>query len=211
MKPFTKHELIGVGVILLVIFIITLANLQVAIRRSRDVQRRADLGAISNALGRYQEDFGFFPPSEAGKIKACKGENFESVIKELEEKEEFDQNKFFSEALTPCDWGGDSLSDLGLFGDELSSYLKVILQDPKRGEGMSYLYLSNTRRFQLYSYLEGEEEEEGYNLGIVNRKLLCGNKICSFGKSFANTPLDKSIEEYEQELLEKSKAGKVSS
>jgi type II secretory pathway pseudopilin PulG len=208
MKPFTRNEILGVSIILVCLGAITFKNMQVAIRRSRDSQRRADLGAISNALNKYQQDFGFFPPSEDGKIKACKGANFELVIKKFKEKE-FNQNKFFTEALTTCEWGEDSLTDLGLFENGLFSYLKAIPRDSKYSEGVSYLYLSNTKRYQLYAYLEGEESEDTFNPDIVERDLECGNKVCSFGKSFADTPLDKSIEEYEQELLEELNTGGV--
>jgi len=71
MKSFTRSEIYGVGIILLVIASLTAFNLQVSLRRSRDSQRKADINAISDALGKYQADFGFFPPStEDGKILA---------------------------------------------------------------------------------------------------------------------------------------------
>ena len=83
-------------------------------------------------------------------------------------------------------------------------YLINLPQDPQANGGITYLYLSNTKRFQLYTYLEGKESEDGYSPGMVGRNLECGkNYICSFGKSFGETPLDKSIEKYEQILLEK--------
>ncbi len=204
MKPFSKKELAGVAAILLAIALATGVNLRLALRRSRDVQRRADLGAVSNALHSFFDDFGFFPPAEDGKIKACKGANFDIILAEVTSQEQFDRDKFF-EALVPCQWGDDSLDDLGLFGSETKIYLKSIPIDPKKNEGRDYVYLSNTKRFQIYSCLEGENSEEGYDLEIVDRDLMCGHEICSFGKTYTNTPLDRSIEEYELELLEKLK------
>ena len=204
MKPFTKNEKIGVILILLAIALATGINLRLALRRSRDAQRRADMGAVSNALHSFFDDFGFFPPAEDGKIKACRATNFDTILAEVANQEQFDRDKFF-DALVPCRWGNDSLDDLGLFGSETKTYLKSIPVDPRKDEGADYVYLSNTKRFQIYSYLEGENSEEGYDLGIVDRSLMCGNEICSFGKTYTKTPLDKSIEEYELELLEKLK------
>jgi type II secretory pathway pseudopilin PulG len=206
MKPFTKQEIVSVGAILFVLAVATLTNLRVAIRRARDAQRRADLGAISNALHQYQADFGFFPPSIDGKIQACRAENFDEVLNRLAEVEFFDRTILF-DGLRGCEWGSESLSNLGLPESELFNYLENIFQDPKEKEGLSYLYLSNTKRFQLYAYLEGGDTEVGYDLGIAVRNLACGSKVCSFGKTFADTPLDKSIEEYEAELLEKLESG----
>lgn len=207
MKPFTKKELIATGLILAILFVITSLNMRLALRRARDAQRRADLGSISNGLNSFFDDFGFFPPSENGLIKACKADNFEEKLKEAKSYELFNWSVFL-EGLRGCKWGEDSLEDLGFF-DEHVVYLKSIPKDPKESLGMKYIYFSNTRRFQVYAYLEGEETEEGYNEGIVARGLSCGEKICSFGKSYATTPVDISIEEYERQLEEERiKSGK---
>jgi hypothetical protein len=47
--------------------------------------------------------------------------------------------------------------------------------------------------------LEGEEEAE-YRQDLVEYGLMCGERVCNFGKSSGSTPLDKSIQEYENEL-----------
>ena len=201
MKFFSKNEVVGVSVILSIIVVASLYNFRLALRRARDAERRSDLGSISNALSRYNDDFGFFPPgSPDGKIKACKGETFEEKIREISRKDPFYMNKFF-EALEPCRWGIDGLRDLS--DESYPPYLKVIPGDPKANEGIVYSYLSNTKRFQIFAYLEGEEKEEGYSRAIVERQILCGVKICNFGKVYGETPLDKSLEEYENELMEK--------
>ncbi|OGM11462.1 hypothetical protein A2Z22_00225 [Candidatus Woesebacteria bacterium RBG_16_34_12] len=207
MKPFTKQEILGISIILSFIFILSFLNFRISLRRARDAQRMADLGTIYDALNKYQQDFGFFPPSENGKIKACKATNFDEVIKLLSTLEQFDQEIYFS-GLKACEWGIDSLKDLS--DESYEPYLRTIMADPKKDKGINYLYFSNTKRYQIYAYLEGEESEDGYNLGIVARNLSCGEKICSFGKAFGETPLDMSIEEYENELLqeEMKKQGK---
>jgi len=205
MRPFTKRELLGVGLIFLIVFLVTFQGLVVAKRRARDAQRKADLGAISDALYTFYEEFGFFPPAEVGKIKACKGVAYEEVLTELKAKKDFDRELFFT-GLRPCYWGADPLRDIT--SSDRAPYLATIPVDPKGGEGYTYLYISNTYRFQLYTFLEGETEEDGYDSRIVSRDLSCGRAICSFGKSYGQTPLDVSIEDYEQKLLDESRGGK---
>jgi hypothetical protein len=198
MKPFKKHELQGLAIIIFVIFFVTMLNIRVAIRRSRDAQRKDDLGSISNALMEFYEDYGFFPPStDDGKIRACKAENYNDVIADLSD-ETFSLDKFIT-GLRGCEWGEDALAELSATSS--AEYLKTIPQDPKQKEGVRYLYLSNKDRFQIYAHLEGGKEEEGYNEGIVERNLFCGNYTCNFGKSFSETPLDISIDAYEEKLL----------
>ncbi len=200
MKPFTKNELKGVGIILIAIVLLSLVNFNIALRRSRDVQRRQDLGAISNALNKYYKEFGFFPLSaDNGQIKACKGDNFDELVASLNIEEEFDTQAFLS-GLVPCVWGKDGLRDLG--DDNHPPYMKTIPVDPRQDEGIVYRYLSNGKRYQIYSYLEGENDEIGFTQKIVERNLKCGYQVCNFGKSFGKTPLEKSIEEYENELRE---------
>jgi hypothetical protein len=200
MRPFSKNEIITTSAILLIIFLFTFLNLQVSLRRSRDVQRKADLGTIFDALDEYQKDFGFFPPSTSdGRILACKGDNFGPIPKTIPEG---DRRNYFFSMLRGCDWGKDSLRDVN--DDSYKPYLQVIPGDPKAGQGYAYYYLSNLNRFQLYSYLEGESSETGFRKGIVDRNLMCGVNKCNFGKAYGETPLEKSIEEYENELRGKS-------
>ncbi|OGM21059.1 hypothetical protein A2714_01870 [Candidatus Woesebacteria bacterium RIFCSPHIGHO2_01_FULL_38_9] len=197
MRFFSKNEAIGVLIILSVVFIFTFSGLKTSLRRARDAQRQADLSSVSDALYTFQAEFGFFPPSEDGKVKACKDSDFDEVIIKLRELEDFDRNLYF-EGLRGCDWGYDGLRDVT--DDTYPPYLMSLPSDPKQEEGFSYFYISNTKRFQLYSYLEGEDEENTYNSGVVSRNLACGTKICSFGKSSGDTPLDISIEDYERKL-----------
>lgn len=200
MRPFTRSELIGVLAIFTIVFLVTFFNMQTAIRRARDSQRRSDLGAISDALNKFQSEYGYFPLAEDGKIKMCKGENFDKVMLEMKNLGKFDKELFF-QGLRGCVWGEDTLTDV--IDPLYEPYLKNIPSDPKTREGTHYIYLANESRYQLYSTLEGEKEEIGYDEGIVKRKLQCGNRICSYGKTYA-APLDKSIEEYEKELLLKN-------
>ena len=199
MKPFTKTEVKVTILILLVTFLVTFINIRIALRRSRDSQRRSDVSAIADALNAFYTDYGFFPPSENGKIKICKNSNFDSVVASITEERTFDRNKFF-EGLRGCDWGKDTFSDVFNNSD---SYLKTIPVDPKENLGYGYLYLSDTAFFQIYTSMEGGSSEDTYNIGVVSRNLSCGNQICSFGKSFNDIPLDRSIEEHTRLLEEK--------
>lgn len=201
MKFFTKNEVVGVSVILLLIIIASLYNFRLALRRARDAQRKADLGAIVNGLDKYNTDFGVFPlASSHGKLKAClsEGMSLEDLKEEL--KAAVDEPGAFFEKLTPCEWGRDALRDV--LDSDYPAYLKMIPIDPKADLGFSYIYLSNGKRFQLYAYLEGGEAEDGYRQEIVARKIFCGTQICNYGRAFGGTPLEKSIQEYENELIQ---------
>ncbi|MBI2065889.1 hypothetical protein HYT60_00040 [Candidatus Woesebacteria bacterium] len=178
MKFFTRQELFAVILILGAIVLASLANFKVSLRRARDVQRKSDVRSVTDALVKYSEDFGPFPLSEDGKIVACKGP--ETKVDE----------KGRITGLIACGWGEDALVD-------------KLPQDPLFEKGFRYLYLSNGKRFQLYASLEGTDEPE-YDPKIIVRKLSCGEFICNFGLSYGRTPLDKSIEEYENELLEQN-------
>lgn len=200
MKPFSKNETIGVSIILLVIFVATFFNLQVSLRRARDAQRRADIGAIAEALDKYQKDFGFFPPATAdSKILACKGENFGNLPANIKEGEKISA---FWKTLRGCNWGEDAFRDVT--DDNYPAYMERLPSDPKKDKGLTYIYFSDMTRYQLYAYLEGGESEIGFRQGIVERGIKCGSQICNFGKAYSDTPLEMSIEMYENELIKKT-------
>jgi hypothetical protein len=199
MKKFTKGELISVILTLIFITGITSFNLVKSLRRARDAQRKVDLGIISNALNDFQADYGFFPKSDNGRVVICKNEKFEEVRKQLSELQELDFDVLY-EGLKSCTWGVDVFNDV--FDDKEKPYMTTFPSDPKTSQGYTYYYISNGNRYQLYTYLEGEEDEVGYDGKIVGRSLPCGKeKYCSYGKTYGETPLDRSIEEYEKEIL----------
>ena len=179
----TKAEFFTVSLILLVVFSVSAFNFRIAIRKTRDSQRKSDVRAITEALNKYKDELGFYPESAEGKIKACDGGKTDLGIT----------------VFKACEWGRDSLSDLA--DPSYLPYLKVIPSDVHSDRGVSYYYLSNVERFQIYASLEGADEAE-YDPKIVSRKLPCGIKICNFGLSSGATPLERSIEEYENEISE---------
>ena len=82
---------------------------------------------------------------------------------------------------------------------DLKGYMDVISMDPQGRSGATYLYLSDGAHFQVFASLESKDEA-GFDAKIEARNLKCGNKICNLGKSDGKTPLEKSLEEYENEL-----------
>lgn len=86
--------------------------------------------------------------------------------------------------------------------------LSGVPKDPSTPQGYSYLYLSDGKFFQVFASFEGGPDESEYNAKIAARHLMCGKFICNYGKASGDVPLDKSIEEYENELYAKSKVKK---
>lgn len=184
MKFFTKEETLVVGTILLFITLVTLYNLRISLRRARDAQRKSDMGQIAGALAKYREDFGFLPLSSTDhKILACEPVKQEGLIVKF----------------SPCEWGKDKIVDLN--DPNYPPYINSLPLDPQTGQGSYYVYLSNAKRFQILASLEGKDEDE-YNPKIEARRISCGVRLCNFGVAYSKTPLDKSIEEYENEIRE---------
>ena len=193
MKPFIKKEISGLSIIFLILFAISVPNFALSIKRSRDNTRKGDLGSILSALADYQKDYSSFPASTAdGKILACK---------RPEDKVEVDEKGNFKVELIPCDWGKSGLFDFT--EDPPAAYMSNIPNDPQSKLGLTYFYISNGRRYQIYTHLESEDDDQ-YDEGIIERGIMCGNKICNMGRAHANTPLDKTLDEYENELYEQS-------
>lgn len=200
MKFFTKEESVVIALILFLIIVVSFGNFQLALRRSRDSDRKQDASRVASALRFYQEDFGFYPPSSKdGRIVACNKDGGQIEI-DLEEKEMSLEEQLL-QIFDPCEWGNDSLRDVT--DPDYPPYMKGLPKDPQWEKGIKYVYRSNTRHFQLYVSLESEEEDE-YNPDIVEYGVMCGERVCNFGKSSGVVPLDKSLEEYENELQSKN-------
>jgi len=187
---FSKKELVAVVAILSVLFAATFINLQTSLQRGRDVQRKNDIRAITDALLQYGVDRKFFPPSYNGKIVAC--------------NPKVESNQILFKA---CEWFTDPLGDIQ--NNHTPVYLERIPTDPHHNQGARYHYISTGEHFQLFAALEGSDEPE-YDLEIVARNLPCGGRICNFGRGSDNTPLNIPLEQYEAKLvqleLEKAKS-----
>ena len=203
MKFFSKKETFGVVAILTLILAASLYNFRISLRRARDAQRKADLGQMANAVGAFQNDFGFYPPSIDGKIVACKKDGVDNYAEYNDSLASKSNEIDLFEIYAPCEWGKDSLSDI--FDSEYLPYVKTLPQDPHASTGGHYTYISSGNRFQIYAGLEGKDEDDAQST-IAERNVSCGIRICDFGRASGATPLEKSIEEYENELLlEKTK------
>jgi len=199
MKFFSKKETFGILMILTLILAASLYNFKTSLRRARDAQRKADLGQIANAIGAFQNDFGFYPPSLDGKIVACKKDGVDDYAEYKDSLLTKDNEIDLFEIYAPCEWGKDSLSDV--FDPEYPPYVETLPLDPQGSGGAYYTYISNKNRFQLYTGLEGKDEDDA-QAEIAERNISCGIRICDFGRASGATPLEKSIEEYENELLQ---------
>lgn len=189
MKKLTKPELLGIAIIFLILFIMSLPNFILSVKRARDNTRKGDLGALVYSLGEYQKDMLSYPLSTDGKITACitPGDNIKT-----DEKGRIVIN------FIPCYWGVDGLFD----PRDSNAYMSVIPNDPDSAKGSSYLYFSNGRRFQIYAALEAIDDDQ-YDKEIVKRNLMCGVRVCNTGRSDGETPLNISLEEYEESLQPK--------
>lgn len=189
MKFFTKKELKVIFLIFFIMSVVSFFNFRVSIRRERDSQRKNTMGELLSALQKYHDYSGVYPLSSPdGKILACKTED---TFYDKEEKE--------WKNLRPCEWGVDSL--FVIYVENNPVVMETIATDPKSSEGIFFTYFSNGDRFQILAHLEGEDEPE-FDLNILKRNIGCGNEICNYGRASGDTPLDLSIEEYENELSE---------
>lgn len=170
---FTLPELLTVVIVLLAIGAISLFNFQVSQLKARDAQRKADIGAVTEALKRYNKDFGFFPAGQDGKVVACGT----------------------PEQLLSCEWGEDKLVDLT--DSSYPPYLAKFPVDPQSKKGLAYIYLSNGADFQLFAHLEGRKDTER-SQEVEAREIYCGSAICNFGLDSRGLLPVKDLKEYDQ-------------
>lgn len=171
MRIFSKEEGVAVSVILVTLFIVSFFNFKTALMRSRDVQRKNDSGDIIRGLEEFKSDFAFYPPStKDGKISACNG---------------------------GCVWGKDSLRDIA--DPNYPPYIKVLPADPDTGQGASYTYVSDGEHYQMFAALEGKDDAE-YSSKIAALQIMCGVRVCNYGRASPGVPLDKTLQQYNNEL-----------
>lgn len=195
MKFFTKKEILGVGIILIILIAVSVPNFLISLARARDAQRINDVSAVYYALAPYQGVMSSYPLSTSdGKIIGCKGQDTK-----------YDEKLKTWLNLRICEWGVDGLTNL--VNPSSGPFISTLPQDSRSKDGYSYNYISNGRRFQIYATLERKDQDQ-YSLIIEKRGLKCGSRICNFGKASGDTPLDMSLQEYENKLLEEEKLKK---
>jgi len=99
-KAFTLVELLVAMSILAILSTVGLASFRSSQLKSRDAQRKSDLKQIANALEIFNNDYGRYPSSDNGKIKAC---SYPSGV---------------------CTWGESEMSDVKTI------YLRKVPADP---------------------------------------------------------------------------------
>lgn len=172
-KKFTKEELKAVVLIFIVLIVISIPNFMLSIRRSRDQNRRDDIGGLQSGLMAFYADFGVFPKSsDKGEIVACKLEEDKVLIGEKGE---------LIVELIPCKWGQDSFIDLTPGSDKV--YVSALPTDPKSGDGDTYVYMSNGYKYQILAALESSDES-AYDAKIEAQRIMCGTRTCNMGKSY---------------------------
>lgn len=198
MKFFTKNESIFISLVLFLIASMSIFNMQLAQIRARDSSRRDLTRSIQSMLIAYREGNGFYPLSDSeGKIKACSSQEFQKLLS-LEREILLSE---YMDSLSSCRWGEDSL--VGYLSENMSVYAQKLPADPGGGEEINFRYLSTGSHFQIFTALEGGVDAEQFDKQIYERNLKCGDEVCNFGYSSEGTPLNISLEEYEDELAKK--------
>src|SRR3989344_5930200 len=151
----SKNEITFLVVLIAIVWTYAAVNLLQSQILARDIQRKNDLKHIATALNDYLKEVGSYPSSRDGKLLSC-----------------FDSSK----NLRSCEWGQDALEST------TSAYIKPLPEDPLEHQGKNfYVYLSNTRNFQIFTYLERQDDDE-FNKKVEERNISCGiNSICNFG------------------------------
>lgn len=159
MKPFLRSEIKPIATILTILFIVTIYNMSISLRRGRDATRKNDIYAIEKALDTYYQKYRIYPLStQDGKIIGC----FDGEVK-------LDIAGQPTNSVV-CEWGKSSFEEI-----------KVMPRDPYAKNGMNYLYISEGLSYKFYVSLEGKDEAE-YTVSIFNQNLQCGNEICNYGR-----------------------------
>lgn len=160
LSKFTKYESKIISLIFLFLIFVMSINLIASLRKSRDVTRKNDMGALQEAISIYHQKYRVFPLStNSGRIIGC-----------FEGGPDVDKITKYPMNAIPCEW-------------DKSSFENIILmpKDPKFSQGRSYLYISDGEKYELYVSLEGKKEAE-YSKTVFEKNLQCGNKICNYGR-----------------------------
>ena len=162
---FTLVELLVVITILGILATIGLVAFASSQARGRDAERKSDLKQIATGLELFYSDYGIYPVSDNGEIKACP------------------YSKTDSASTVTCAWGGATpFEDIDANKNAKTIYFRVLPKDPSSGS--SYYYVSDTtlQKFQIFAHLENTQDQE-----LISTTYTCGTKSCNFGTTSANT------------------------
>lgn len=167
---FSTKELIGLTIIFTCLGLAVFVNMRISLRKSRDAQRRGDMRTMQSALTAFQDRYGYYPDSKDGGVIGCESGALDENGKPI---------------FRVCEWGWDKLAGVSL------------PTDPNTSDGLRYRYESVREYFQVFASLEGHDDEE-YNPKVEKRGLWCGTKVCNFGLSNDETPVDSDLAEYKR-------------
>ena len=154
----TKREFSFVSVILLIIAAATVVNLFASYRKSRDNERKNDLGDIVNRVDTFKKTVGTYPLSDQdGNVVGCNGF----------------QDKSRSWFFKKCEWGDNKVN---------SPFFDPLPHDPYVDKGRRFVYKSNGSTYLIYAALEGKYEDE-YDKNIVALNISCGDIVCNAGRT----------------------------
>ena len=128
---FTLVELIIAMAIIAILTGLTIRYFGTVQNKTRDSRRKQDIQAIASALEMYYNDFDHYPYAQGGLMMGC-GEN----------------------AAEACQWG-----DVFQNTSNGTLYMAEIPKDPG---GAQYFYLAAAQgeNYQLFAFLENEEDEQ---------------------------------------------------
>lgn len=123
-----RSEVLFVGGILLLILLVSRAQLKIGQMKARDAQRKADVELVGRALEKYYHDYEIYPSGNDGQIVAC------GDLADL-----------------PCKWGKDGIHDI-----EGVVYLKLLPNDPLAHDEQKYIYEvdATQKKYRIYVALE---------------------------------------------------------
>lgn len=185
MFKFKKSEILGVTVIFILLIVMTINNFEISRKNERDVLRNANLGNLAIALERYKADYGQYPLSDDnGKIIACRGENTDTLKDSLGKPVYLDNAKKANvKDLVVCHWGEDYFGDP--MDENAPKYIDILPKDPKYDEGYGFRYESDGNYYNLYVSYERNSTID-YSKNVLEKKILCNQKVCNAGRSDGN-------------------------
>ncbi len=131
----SKSEIVFVVTVILIVFGLSWFQLKDGERKTRDVQRKADVELVARKLAVFYSDHNYYPPaSPSGEIVSCG-----------------------LGATLPCKWGEDPIVD-----SEGVSYLSKLPNDPFAGDGRKYIYTaaSTPGKVRIYIALERKQDKD---------------------------------------------------
>lgn len=165
-RGFTLIELMIVIAVMGTIIAISVGNFISAQVKARDARRKSDLSQIGKAVELYYNDHGQYPLHSTTNEVAGCG----------------------SDSQQRCQWGDSFIDEHG------TVYMDTI--PAERRSGLTYVYRSDGLKYQLFAYLENQNDPMLDRDGDGNPDTYgqsCGSNPCNFALTSPNTNGAESI------------------